>query len=73
MDVDATLRGLYREKTRVERAIARLEKQLAAFSEMKKTRRGRKTMSAEERLEVSRRMTAYWAARRSHKLNDDSV
>jgi hypothetical protein len=28
-------------------------------------RRGRKSMSAEERLEVSRRMSAYWAARRA--------
>lgn len=65
MDLDQTLRELHEEKKRVDRAIARLEARLAALSGLTSSRRGRKSMSAEERLEVSRRMSAYWTARRA--------
>ncbi len=65
MDLDKTLRELYDEKKRIDRAILRLEARLAALSGLASSRRGRKSMSAEERQEVSRRMGAYWAARRA--------
>ena len=71
MDLDPTLRELYKEKKRVDRAIARLESQLAALSKIKNSRRGRRSMSPDERLEVSRRMTAYWAARRRKRGIED--
>jgi hypothetical protein len=65
MDLDKALRDLYMEKKRLDRAIVRLEARLALLSGLPRSRRGRKTMNAEERLEVSRRMSAYWAARRA--------
>lgn len=65
MDLDKTLRDLYAEKKRLDRGIVRLEARLALLSGLPRSRRGRKTMNAEERLEVSRRMCAYWAARRA--------
>ena len=64
MDVTKTLRELYAEKKRLDRAIARLESQRGPASTSAKTR-GRNTMGPQERLEVSRRMSAYWAARRT--------
>jgi len=71
MDIAKTLRDLYEEKKQVDRAIARLEARLAGMShrQPKKQlqRRGRKNMGEEERQEVSRRMKAYWASRRSLK------
>ncbi len=65
MDLDKTLHELYEEKKRIDRTISRLETRLATLSGKPQVRRGRKSMSAEERLEVSRRMSAYWAARRA--------
>jgi|ERR1051326_8201693 hypothetical protein len=66
MDVNKALRELYDEKKRLDRAIARIEARLATVSEApKRSTRGRKSMSPEERLRVSARMTAYWAARRA--------
>lgn len=67
MDVTKTLRELYAEKKRLDRVIARLEVQRGAASRRVKTR-GRSTMGPEERLEVSRRMTAYWATRRAQAV-----
>ncbi len=65
MDINKTLRQLHDEKNRIDRAITRLEKRMADLSARPK--RGRKTMSPEERLEVSRRISAYWAKRRSEQ------
>jgi hypothetical protein len=70
MDIVKALRELYHEKKRLDAAIAVLEARLKAFrkgsaEKPAKGRRGRKSMSAEERLEVSKRMTLYWAARRA--------
>jgi hypothetical protein len=67
MDVDKALRDLYEEKRRLDVAIATLEAHLQAGSpsSASRARRGRKSMSAEERLEVSRRMSKYWEARRA--------
>lgn len=70
MDIVKALRELYGEKKRLDAAIAALEARVKAArtgstAAPAKGRRGRKSMSAEERLEVSRRMTLYWEARRA--------
>jgi hypothetical protein len=70
MDIVKALRELYHEKKRLDAAIAALEarKKSGRTGPLTKSgqgRRGRKSMSAEERLEVSRRMTLYWEARRA--------
>jgi len=68
MDLDKALRELHDEKKRLDRAIARIESRLATMSEPpRRSTRGRKSMSAEERVKVSARMTAYWAARRTQE------
>ena len=70
MDIIKALRELHAERKRLDSVIASLEAQLAAArkkAEVKKSpaRRGRKSMSAAERLVVSKRMTLYWEARRA--------
>ena len=70
MDIAKALRELYNEKKRLDAVIAALEaRKKAALSgsiaKPAKGRRGRKSMSAAERLEVSKRMTLYWEARRA--------
>jgi len=61
MDYVAALRELNLERERLTRLITVLEEVAAG---LKPTRRGRKSMSAEEREEVSRRMKRYWAKRK---------
>ncbi|HLI85600.1 MAG TPA: hypothetical protein VKV17_16920 [Bryobacteraceae bacterium] len=70
MDLYKAIRELYSEKEKLERVIASLE-------ELQRTaggagprldgvrRRGRKSMNAKERQEVSERMKKYWASRRN--------
>ena len=70
MDLDAALRELVREWKRIKRAIARLEAQQPQVELRRTGRRGRKSMSPEERLEVSRRMTEYWRARRARERQE---
>jgi hypothetical protein len=70
MDITKTLRELHAERKRLNSIIASLEAQLATARKRgtgQKTpgRRGRKSMSAAERLAVSKRMTLYWEARRA--------
>jgi hypothetical protein len=71
MDIVKALRDLYNEKKRLDVAIATLEARVKAArtgsvtAKAARSRRGRKSMSAAERLEVSRRMTLYWEARRA--------
>ena len=66
MDLNKALHELYEERKRVERAIHALESgRMASSRAMTAHRRGRRTMSPEERLEVSRRMTEYWRNRRA--------
>lgn len=70
MDIVKALRELYNEKKRLDATIAALEARVKAANtgsaaKSAKRRRGRKSMSAAERLEVSRRMTLYWEARRA--------
>jgi hypothetical protein len=70
MDIVKALRELYNEKKRLDVTIAALEARAKAANpgstaKASKRRRGRKSMSAAERLEVSKRMTSYWEARRA--------
>ena len=66
MDFTKTIEELRREKQRLDRVIASLEELKAPLAETptpRRTRRGRKSMSPEERREVSARMKRYWANR----------
>lgn len=66
MDVNKALHELYEEKKRLDATIAALEAQVRRrLLPASNSRRGRKTMSAEERLEVSRRMSKYWESRKA--------
>ena len=70
MDINKLLRELHAERKRVNSVIASLEAHLASAERrggMRRItgRRGRKSMSAAERLAVSKRMTQYWEARRA--------
>jgi len=69
MDLYKAIQDLYTEKEKLERVIASLEElqrsagTLTPVPESSK-RRGRKSMSPEERQEVSERMRKYWENRR---------
>ena len=69
MDLYKAIQDLYAEKEKLERVIASLEelqRTSGSLPELPKPtkRRGRKSMSSEERLEVSERMKKYWDSRR---------
>ncbi len=63
MDVNKALRELHQEKRQLDLTIAALESRLKVARG--RSRRGRKSMSAGERQEVSRRMLKYWETRRA--------
>ena len=69
MDLDSVLRFLHEEKQKLERVIASLE-QLLAIQAIGSTtaatakKRGRKSMSEEERRTVSARMKRFWTERK---------
>jgi hypothetical protein len=69
MDLYKAIQELYAEKEKLERVIASLEELQRAATAMPPLpkglkRRGRKSMSSDERQEVSERMKNYWANRR---------
>jgi hypothetical protein len=68
MNLSDTIAELYQEKEKLERVIAVLEELAVSTAEhptlIRRNRAGRKSMNAQERLEVSARMKAYWAKRR---------
>jgi hypothetical protein len=72
MDLYKAIQDLYAEKEKLERVITSLEElqqaagSVSAVSGTRK-RRGRKSMDAKERQEVSERMKKYWASRRKRK------
>jgi hypothetical protein len=76
MDLTRIIQQLYAERDRVQQAIATLEQ----FQQEKTTvvpahrKRGRKSMSAEERKIVAERMKTYWANKRqqNEKPSEDS-
>ena len=76
MDLYKAIRELVEEKQRIDRIIATLEAMLAsgklsphgkAVEKAPGKRRGRKSMSEEERRQVSERMARHWAAKRAEK------
>ncbi len=69
MDLYKAIQDLYAEKEKLERVIASLEelqRSAGALPSLPKQskRRGRKSMSAKERQQVSERMKKYWESRR---------
>jgi len=69
MDLYKAIQDLYAEKEKLERVIASLEELQRSASSVPvlpkgMRRRGRKSMDAAERQEVSERMKRYWASRR---------
>ena len=64
MDLRDAIRQLLDEKERIDKAIECLE---SLYPGSTVSRRGRKGMAEAERLEVSDRMTQYWARRRKAK------
>jgi len=68
MDLYKTIQELYAEKEKLERVIASLEELRQIGSEVSVPptvgHRGRKSMDARERQQVSARMKQYWASRR---------
>jgi hypothetical protein len=65
MDVLKALRELYAEKARVDQLIAICEFKIKEQERrLTRSKRGRKSMSPEERKIVSERMRTYWANRR---------
>ena len=68
MDVLKALRELYLEKSRLDRLIAICESKIKEQDRrLSRSKRGRKSMSSEERKVVSERMRNYWAKRRTDK------
>ena len=71
MDLYKAIQDLYAEKEKLERVIASLEElqrnagAVPVVPPHPAKRRGRKSMSSEERQEVSERMRKYWASRRN--------
>jgi hypothetical protein len=69
MDIRKMIRELQAEREALERAISSLEQlqnsETGIVLPESRSRRGRKSMGAEEREEVSARMKKYWAQRRS--------
>ena len=66
--LNETIRELYQEKESLDKVIASLEElqkaTMAGSSVTARGRRGRKSMSPAERLEVSNRMKRYWTKQR---------
>jgi hypothetical protein len=74
MDLYRTIQQLYEEKERLERVIASLEElqrtagAVPILAQASK-RRGRKSMTAVERQEVSERMKRYWESHRQRRAS----
>ncbi len=71
MDFYKAVESLHRELRRIDQAIATLESLISGQEHKPASRRGRKSMSADERKAVSERMRRYWQGRRSG--DDDST
>lgn len=75
MDIYQALRALHEEKKRLDHLIAVLEELQNAGNHIQSPalnkRRGRKSMSLEERRQVSERMKRYWAQRRERQQAQD--
>jgi hypothetical protein len=76
MDLYKAIQDLYTEKEKLERVIASLEELQRTAGELPDVpkvarRRGRKSMNAEERQEVSERMKRYWESRRKKGASEE--
>ncbi len=73
MDLDGIIHELLKERDRLDRIIRALEGH--GFShpteQRSKSRRGRKSMDAVAREQVSARMKQYWAKKREQSKNPD--
>ncbi len=74
MDLYKAIQDLYAEKEKLERVIASLEELQRTAGSLPVPppggkRRGRKSMNAKERQEVSERMKRYWANRRKRQYD----
>ncbi len=68
MDLHKAILELYEEREQIDAVIASLEEYIRVNVEgLQRSRRGRKSMSPTERLEVSARMRSYWAERRRNR------
>lgn len=77
MDLYKAIQDLYAEKEKLERVIASLEELQRTAGSIPMVpkpvnRRGRKSMNAAQRQEVSERMRKYWASRRQPKQPESS-
>ena len=76
IDLRKVLKDLYTQREGLEHVITSLETlqqgSASGLHLQKKTKRGRKSMGAEERREVSERMRKYWVARRMKKTVAES-
>ena len=77
MDLYKAIQDLYAEKEKLERVIASLEELQQTTGSVPLPpsvgkRRGRKSMGANERQEVSERMKRYWANRRKRQQHEQS-
>ena len=74
MNLTEIIRTLQVEKARVEDSIAALEALEASKRDaVLPGRRGRKSMGAEERQQVSERMKRYWESRRMKQASSPTV
>jgi hypothetical protein len=64
MDYRRAIQELIDERKKLDVAIATIESLVSDRSQIHTSRRGRKSMSEEERRIVSERMSRYWAQRR---------
>ena len=67
MDLYKAVEALHKELRKVDQAIATLETLISGKLVKPASRRGRKSMSPEERKAVSERMRLYWQGRRTSK------
>lgn len=67
MDTTAILLALYDRKRLLEETISALEELNGNTRVRTRSPRGRKSMGAEERKQVSERMKRYWAKRRKQR------
>jgi hypothetical protein len=68
MDLDSIIEKLHRERMKLDEIIASLQQLQQSYAAVAKEglkRRGRKSMGAEERQQVSARMKSYWESRRT--------
>ena len=68
MDIHKIIQELHEERARLDQVIQSLESlsgEENSTGENRVERRGRKSMSQAERLQVSQRMRKYWASRRN--------